>query len=82
MVTGDSQQTGEQIPQDQPGNPWEPLDGPVGYDHGSHGAFDDRSHGSDPQLWLSRHAQPVTGALAIGFPGLAGLGAAPARSRR
>jgi NAD(P)-dependent dehydrogenase (short-subunit alcohol dehydrogenase family) len=72
-----SQQTSDDIPQDRPGNLWDPLDGPDGYDHGSHGAFDDRSHATDPQLFLSQHARWFSGGLAA-----AGLAAVVARALR
>ena len=60
-----SQQTQEERPADQPNNLWEPLDAEV--DHGAHGAFDDRSHATSPQLWATQHR----GALLAGAAGTA-----------
>jgi short-subunit dehydrogenase len=34
-------------------------------DHGSHGAFDERSHARSPQTWLSRHRAGALGASAL-----------------
>jgi NAD(P)-dependent dehydrogenase (short-subunit alcohol dehydrogenase family) len=61
-----AQQTPEPSDPDAPVNLWEPADRAAGDDFGPHGAFDDRSHRRDPQLWASQHH---------GFVGLA-LGAA------
>jgi NAD(P)-dependent dehydrogenase (short-subunit alcohol dehydrogenase family) len=60
-----SQQTSEQVSADRPNNLWEPVDGPAGHDHGSHGVFDDQAHGRAPQLWVSQHARTVTAAAAV-----------------
>jgi NAD(P)-dependent dehydrogenase (short-subunit alcohol dehydrogenase family) len=51
----DSQQTKTARPATDPVNLWEPADGPAGHDFGAHGAFDDRSHDRDPQVWASHH---------------------------
>ncbi|WP_127935933.1 SDR family oxidoreductase [Nonomuraea polychroma] len=58
-----SQQTNEKPPSGV-SNLWEPADEDT--DYGAHGAFDQRSHGRSPQLWLSRHRRPVLLALAGG----------------
>jgi NAD(P)-dependent dehydrogenase (short-subunit alcohol dehydrogenase family) len=73
-----AQQTGQQIGPDRAHNLWEPLDGPSGHDHGAHGAFDNRAHRHDPQLWFSQHARLVCTAAA----GVTGLAAAVTRWRR
>jgi NAD(P)-dependent dehydrogenase (short-subunit alcohol dehydrogenase family) len=59
-----SQQTPEPTDPGQPDNLLYPVDGTNGHDHGSHGVFDDRSHGRSPQLWLSQHARVASGLLA------------------
>jgi NAD(P)-dependent dehydrogenase (short-subunit alcohol dehydrogenase family) len=76
----DSQQTDQDIPMDRPANLWEPTDGQDGYDHGAHGVFDDVSHNTDPQLFLSRRVGWITGAM--GALGIAGAAAAVTRSAR
>lgn len=50
-----SQQTSERQDADAPANLWHPADGPGGRDFGPRGAFTDRSHQRDPQLWASQH---------------------------
>jgi NAD(P)-dependent dehydrogenase (short-subunit alcohol dehydrogenase family) len=45
-------------------NLFEPLDGADGADRGAHGAFDDSSHSTDPQLWCSQHPVAATAAVA------------------
>jgi NAD(P)-dependent dehydrogenase (short-subunit alcohol dehydrogenase family) len=62
-----SQQTPEKVGPDRPHNLWEPVDGPAGHDHGSHGVFDDQAHRRAPQLWVSQHARAVTAATGIGL---------------
>ncbi|MCK7624389.1 SDR family oxidoreductase [Streptomyces sp. RS10V-4] len=62
----DSQQTGEEVPQDRPDNLWHPLDGEGGHDFGAHGIFDDRAHGRSPQLWATRHLGLLAGVAAGG----------------
>jgi NAD(P)-dependent dehydrogenase (short-subunit alcohol dehydrogenase family) len=59
-----SQQTDQPKDADAPVNLWEPADGPEGRDFGAHGAFDDRSHDNDPQLWASQHHGALAGAAA------------------
>jgi len=53
-----SQQTDEPTDPDRPANLW----GPVGGDHGAHGAFDSRAHDSSVQLWATTHRR---GLLAV-----------------
>ncbi|MFW6201486.1 MAG: SDR family oxidoreductase [Gemmatimonadota bacterium] len=48
-----SQQTDSPAPADQPDNLWRPVDADV--DHGAHGRFDARSHGTSAQLWANTH---------------------------
>lgn len=69
----DSQQTQEPVDPNRPNNLWEPVPG----DHGAHGSFDERAHGSSPQLWLTTHrwALAAAGAAAL-LLRLARLGAA------
>jgi NAD(P)-dependent dehydrogenase (short-subunit alcohol dehydrogenase family) len=57
-----SQQTSEPATAGRPENLLQPVDGPAGTDHGAHGDFDGRSHGSSVQLWISHH--PAVSALA------------------
>ena len=64
-----SQQASEPQSPDAPVNLWDPADGIDGKDFGSHGVFDDQSHGDDPQLWLSHHHRLIGAGLAS----LAGL---------
>ncbi|MFG2075774.1 SDR family oxidoreductase [Nonomuraea maritima] len=71
-----SQQTDEKEPTGV-ANLWEPADEST--DYGAHGTFDHRSHGSSPQLWLSRHRRPVLLTLA---GGAAAAGLAALRARR
>jgi NAD(P)-dependent dehydrogenase (short-subunit alcohol dehydrogenase family) len=59
-----SQQTPEPADPGQPDNLLSPVDGTNGHDHGSHGSFDDRSHGRSAQLWVSQHARVSSGLLA------------------
>lgn len=47
----DAQQTGDPVEPNRRDNLWNPLPG----DHGVHGAFDDRSRWSSPELWASEH---------------------------
>jgi NAD(P)-dependent dehydrogenase (short-subunit alcohol dehydrogenase family) len=49
------QQTEDAHDPDAPGNLWTAADAADGHDFGAHGAFDDRSHRDDPQLWASQH---------------------------
>ncbi|TMR95953.1 SDR family oxidoreductase [Nonomuraea basaltis] len=56
-----SQQTDEKPPSGV-ANLWEPADETT--DYGAHGAFDRRSHGRSPQLWLSQHRGQAFLALA------------------
>jgi NAD(P)-dependent dehydrogenase (short-subunit alcohol dehydrogenase family) len=65
-----SQQTGERRDPDAPQNLWEPADDRDGHDFGAHGEFDDRAHGTDPQVWASQHH----GAIAAAVSGVAALG--------
>ncbi|MGH3157105.1 MAG: SDR family oxidoreductase [Streptosporangiaceae bacterium] len=69
-----SQQTPEKVGPDRPHNLWEPVDGPAGHDHGSHGVFDDQAHGRAPQLWVSQHARAVsaTAVTALAVASVAG----------
>ena len=64
-----SQQTSDPQSPDAPVNLWNPADGIGGKDYGSHGVFDDKSHGNDPQLWLSHHHKLI----GVGLASLAGL---------
>ncbi len=64
-----SQQTSEPQSLDAPVNLWNPADGMEGKDYGSHGVFDDKSHGDDPQLWLSHHHKLI----GVGLASLTGL---------
>jgi NAD(P)-dependent dehydrogenase (short-subunit alcohol dehydrogenase family) len=50
-----AQQTDQPVAPDRPDNLWEALPG----DHGAHGAFDDRSQSTSPELWLSMHAREL-----------------------
>ena len=59
-----SQQTAQAAEPGRPDNLAQPADGGGGHDHGSHGVFDDRSHGRSPQLWISQHARVSAGCLA------------------
>ncbi|MEO7063892.1 MAG: SDR family oxidoreductase [Dokdonella sp.] len=68
---GYSGQMDEQpVPTDRPDNLFEPVD----RDFGTHGRFDDRSHGFSPQLWATTHRKAVTigafGALAVLVSGM------------
>jgi short-subunit dehydrogenase len=47
----DGQQTGEPVSSDRPNNLFDPVPG----DHGAHGIFDDRAHGTSAQLWQTTH---------------------------
>jgi hypothetical protein len=57
-----SQQTDQDLPRLGP-NVFEPRD--QAEDQGAHGAFDDKAHVGDPQLWLSVHRRPVLAGLAL-----------------
>lgn len=71
-----SQQSGKDAPRLGP-NLSEPRDQEE--DQGAHGAFDEKAHTGDPQLWLSLHRRP----LLLGLAGAAAIGgAAAALSRR
>jgi hypothetical protein len=59
-----SQQTAQAAEPGRPDNLLDPVDAANGHDYGSHGVFDDRSHGHSPQLWLSQHARLSSGLLA------------------
>ena len=69
-----SQQTSQDRDPDAPVNLWEPADGDGGHDFGAHGSFDDKAHGSSPQVWLSQHHGFLAAAA-----GLVSLGAFGAR---
>ncbi|HET9966756.1 MAG TPA: SDR family oxidoreductase [Streptosporangiaceae bacterium] len=69
-----SQQTGQDLPR-LGSNVFEPRD--QAEDQGAHGAFDDKAHAADPQLWLSQHRRAVLAAVT-----LAGAAAVAAASRR
>ncbi len=73
-----SQQTNESVESNRPNNLWEPVDEPVGTDHGAHGVFDARAHAHAPQLWFSHHVRLVCGATAVAA---VATGAALARRR-
>jgi NAD(P)-dependent dehydrogenase (short-subunit alcohol dehydrogenase family) len=73
-----AQQTRERRDPDQPGNLWEPADGPGRPDHGAHGRFDARAHARSPQVWASQHH----GLLAGTALGLAAAAAGLSRLRR
>ncbi len=59
-----AQQTAQAVEPGRPDNLLQPIDGTDGHDHGSRGAFDDRSHHRSPQLWMSQHAHVSPGFLA------------------
>ncbi len=59
-----AQQTAQAVEPGRPDNLLQPIDGTDGHDHGSRGAFDDRSHDRSPQLWMSQHAHVSPGFLA------------------
>jgi NAD(P)-dependent dehydrogenase (short-subunit alcohol dehydrogenase family) len=65
-----SQQTKQPRDADAPVNLWEPADGAAGRDFGAHGAFDDRSHDRDPQLWASHHHGVLATCMAAAAAGL------------
>lgn len=65
-----SQQTDEPEDPGRPYNLWEP----VGGDHGAHGTFDDRAHGSSPALWAVTHPGAIAAGAAAGIAGAAVLG--------
>ncbi|HTZ44794.1 MAG TPA: SDR family oxidoreductase [Jatrophihabitans sp.] len=73
-----SQQTDRPAKQQTGGNLWKPLDGADGTDYGTRGAFSDRSHTADPQLWASQHH----GALAAAGAGLVTAATALLRWRK
>ena len=68
-----SQQTSQQQDPDAPVNLWEPADGADGKDFGAHGAFDDKAHASDPQLWASHHHGVLGVAAGVAVAALAAL---------
>jgi hypothetical protein len=76
-----SQQTDETANPGRPDNLMHPVDAANGHDHGSHGAFDKRSHGRSPQLWLAEHARIPSGLFARATAA-GGLLAARARHQR
>ncbi|MGH2718536.1 MAG: SDR family oxidoreductase [Actinomycetota bacterium] len=80
----DSQQTSQPEDPDRPVNLWEPVD--INDDYGSHGRFDARAHGRDPQWWATTHRRAVViGTAVAAAAGVAlGLkpGPEPTRSRR
>ena len=49
----ESQQTAEAVSSHRPANLWHPVDEDL--DFGAHGVFDDRSHPSSIQWWLTAH---------------------------
>ncbi len=53
----DGQQTQVPVDPDRPANLWEPAD--QERDFGAHGVFDDRSHGSSSQWWITSHRRSV-----------------------
>ncbi len=59
-----AQQTAQAVEPGRPDNLLQPADGRGGHDGGSHGVFDDRSHGRSLQLWISQHARVSSGFLA------------------
>jgi len=67
-----SQQTNKSKSPDKPHNLWQPADGKDGKDFGSHGAFDNKAHYHDPQVWASQH-HGTLGALAAGAVAAAAL---------
>ena len=76
-----SQQTGQQKPDDQVANLWEPADGPDGHDYGAHGAFEDRAHARSPQQWVA-HRYPQVAAAAGAVGAAAAVGALALGRRR
>jgi NAD(P)-dependent dehydrogenase (short-subunit alcohol dehydrogenase family) len=60
-----AQQTDTRHDPGAPGNLWKPADAPGGHDFGAHGAFDDRSHRHDPQLWASHHHATLAAATGV-----------------
>ncbi len=76
-----SQQTPDPRDPGAPENLWEPADDE--HDFGTHGAFDDRSHGRSPQLWASTHHGVLAGVIgAVGAVGAAGFARAAGRRRK
>jgi NAD(P)-dependent dehydrogenase (short-subunit alcohol dehydrogenase family) len=75
-----AQQTAQPVESGRPDNLFQAVDRASGHDHGSRGAFDDRSHDRSPQLWIAQHARISSGLLA----GAAAAGAflAARRGRR
>src|SRR5579875_559281 len=72
-----SQQTGKDTPHLGP-NLFEPRD--AGEDQGARGAFSEKAHGRDPQLWLSLHRRALLAGLAAAVAaGGSAAGAALAR---
>ena len=74
------QQTDGPREPNKPDNLWEPLDGPNGYDHGPHGAFDERSRRSSPEVLAAEHREWL-GVLGATFAGI-GLGVSLAKHKR
>ncbi|MFE9103801.1 SDR family oxidoreductase [Actinomadura geliboluensis] len=70
-----SQQTEQDVRPDRPANLWEPADDAPGTDRGAHGRFDERAHGTSPQLWAGQHKYLV-GAATAGAAAGAAVGAA------
>jgi NAD(P)-dependent dehydrogenase (short-subunit alcohol dehydrogenase family) len=68
-----SQQTGQPHDPKQPGNLFDPADGPDGDDYGAHGVFDDKAHNGDPQLWASHHHGVLAAVGAAAIAGTAAL---------
>ena len=59
----DSQQTPEMDDPSRPDNLWSPVD--ASEDHGAHGTFDDKAHGTSVQLWADLHRRPLSIGLGI-----------------
>jgi hypothetical protein len=73
-----SQQTDAPHDPNQPGNLWQPADGPRGHDYGAHGIFDSRSTSRSLQLWASQHHGLLAG---LGAGSIAAAGALWRRAR-
>ena len=60
-----AQQTGETAQHGRPDNLFEPVVG----DQGAHGAFDSRSRGSSPEVWVMEHSRELAlaGAALVGL---------------
>jgi NAD(P)-dependent dehydrogenase (short-subunit alcohol dehydrogenase family) len=63
----DSQQTGERADPGRQGNLWQPVDEPLGSDHGAHGTFDERSRDHSGHLAAAETAETAGSAVARGF---------------